>query len=173
MDNAKSQQSRPETRHEQKSLEAQSAKQKKCASEMQRRQEIRNFRRKKTAEQEKDPFGLNTDEKRQPLSPKRKMAKNSERAADTSQYSGNSSHVIDLPRHLKVTSKEQSLRNARIMLREQQFHHTKFEPSLHSYSQKHFYKGVYTANQRNDPSLERKINVSDFIRLECPKTMRN
>ena len=102
-----------------------------------------DFRRKKTAEEEKDPFGLNTDEKRKPLTPKRKTVKKSEKAAKTSRYSGNLSHAIDLPRHIKLTSKEQSLSGARIMLREQQFCHTKFEPSLHSHSQKHFYKGVY------------------------------
>lgn len=94
-------------------------------------------------------------------------------ATSRSQYSGNSNHAIDLPRHLKISSKEPSLRSARVMLREQKFCHSKFEPSLHSCSELHFYKGIYSTNELADPVFEKNINVSDFIRLECPKTMRN
>ena len=63
-------------------------------------------------------------------------------------------NVIDYPRHVRLTSRLESLATTRDALRQQKFFHHKFDTDLSDYAHRHLYKDVYVPNETNDPKDE-------------------
>ena len=81
-------------------------------------------------------------------------------------------NIIDYPRHIRVISDEENLREARETLRRQKFFHQEFVPERHDLSNRHFYRGVYSPGEHANPEEEQQVELKEFIRDRHPKTMR-